>query len=168
MFRTFTALALSLALSACAGPLATRGSAPPVSVTIIAINDFHGALEPPKLSVTAPGSNGAAIAVPAGGAAWLASAVDSIRARNPNSVMVSAGDLISASQIASSIYLDEPAIGVMDRMGLEFNAVGNHEFDSGRAELLRKQRGGCAQFTARKPCQVEAFPGARFRLIVHP
>ena len=165
MFRTFTALALSLALSACAGPLATRGSAPPVSVTIIAINDFHGALEPPKLSVTAPGSNGAAIAVPAGGAAWLASAVDSIRARNPNSVMVSAGDLISASQIASSIYLDEPAIGVMDRMGLEFNAVGNHEFDSGRAELLRKQRGGCAQFTARKPCQVEAFPGARFRFL---
>ncbi len=31
----------------------------------------------------------------------------------------------------------------LNRIGLEFNAVGNHEFDKGSAELLRLQKGGC-------------------------
>jgi 5'-nucleotidase len=31
----------------------------------------------------------------------------------------------------------------MNGMGLDLNAVGNHEFDEGEAELLRMQRGGC-------------------------
>ena len=53
----------------------------------------------------------------------------------------------------------------MNRIGLDFNAVGNHEFDAGQQELLRKQAGGCAQFTERKPCQIEQFPGAKFRFL---
>jgi 5'-nucleotidase len=103
--------------------------------------------------------------VPAGGAAWLASAVDAVRGRYPNHLTLSAGDMISASQVASSLYLDEPSIGVMNRIGVDFNAVGNHEFDRGRDELLRMQNGGCAQFTAHKPCQLEPFPGASFRYL---
>ena len=35
---------------------------------------------------------------------------------------------------------------------LDFNAVGNHEFDRGRIELLRMQNGGCQQNTPRQPC----------------
>ena len=31
----------------------------------------------------------------------------------------------------------------MNRIGLDLNAVGNHEFDEGARELLRMQRGGC-------------------------
>src|SRR5207253_10461889 len=38
---------------------------------------------------------------------------------------------------------DEPAIAAMSRIGLEFNAVGNHEFDEGKTELKRMQNGGC-------------------------
>lgn len=155
-------LAVALPLGACA---TARHEVAPVTVGIAAINDFHGSLEPPRQSVPVPDGAGQMVAVPAGGAAWLASALDSVRARYPHHLTVSAGDLIGASQIASSLYLDEPAIGVANRIGLDFNAVGNHEFDSGRAELLRKQDGGCAQHTARQPCQLERFSGARFRFL---
>jgi 5'-nucleotidase len=179
MKRLFSALAGTLLLSACAAPMASRQSEPkaamdgPVTVGIVAINDFHGALEPPKQSVfisdgstPRPGEPASgAIGVPAGGAAWLASAIDSVRAKYPRNVVVSAGDMISASQIASSLYLDEPTIGVMNRIGVDFNAVGNHEFDRGRDELLRMQNGGCEQHTARKPCQLEPFKGAGFRYL---
>ena len=164
--RLLPTLALPL-LAACvaAGGVQSAQSAAPVTVGIIAINDFHGSLEPPRQSVPAPDGMGGTVRVPAGGAAYLASAIDSIRGKYPYHLTVSAGDLISASQLASSIYLDEPTIGVANRIGLDFNAVGNHEFDRGRNELLRMQRGGCAQLTARKPCQVERFGGARFQFL---
>jgi len=161
------ALALSLPalLAACAAPIASRDARAPVTVGILAINDFHGALEPPRTAVPAPDGKGGIVPVPAGGAAWLASAVDSIRSKYANSITVGAGDLISASQLASSLYLDEPAIGVLNRIGLDLSAVGNHEFDQGRAELLRKQNGGCARHATRDPCQLEAFAGARYRYL---
>ena len=167
----------ALALSGCAAnynhgtltlrekPPAEAGAPAPVIVGIVALNDFHGALEPPKATVGAPDGEGGTVAVPAGGAAWLASAVDSVRNKYPNNVTVAAGDLISASQLASSIYLDESAIGVMNRLGLEFSAVGNHEFDGGVDELLRKQTGGCAKYTNREPCQIEQFGGAKFHYL---
>ena len=153
-------LPAALALAACATvpPMPVA----PVEVGIVAINDFHGALEPPRQYVTAPNGQGGTVAVPAGGAAWLASAVDSVRAKYPNHVTVAAGDLISASPLTSSIYLDEPAIGVMNRIGLDITSVGNHEFDRGRDELLRDQNGGCAKFTQRQPCGLEPFTGAKF------
>ncbi|MDE2437248.1 MAG: bifunctional metallophosphatase/5'-nucleotidase, partial [Sphingomonadales bacterium] len=105
---------------------------------------------------------GGVIQVPAGGSAWLASAIDAVRAQYPNHLTVAAGDLTGASQLSSSLFLDEPAIGVMNRIGLDFNAVGNHEFDRGRDELKRKQAGGCQQYTALKPCRLEPFAGAKF------
>lgn len=162
MIRRFLpALAAPLLLSACAA-VPDRSASGPVTVGIIAINDFHGALEPPKQSVVAPDGGGGTVQLPAGGAAWLASAIDSVRAKYRHHLTVSAGDLIGASPITSSLFLDEPTIGAMNRIGLDFNAVGNHEFDSGVSELKRKQAGGCARFTARKPCQIEPFKGARF------
>ena len=108
---------------------------------------------------------GGVIQLPAGGSAYLASAVDSIRTKYPYHLTVSAGDLIGATQLSSSLFLDEPAIGVMNRLGLDFNAVGNHEFDRGRDELKRKQGGGCAQYTQLKPCRIEKFAGAKFTFL---
>ena len=58
-------------------------------------------------------------------------------------MVVGAGDFIDASPLISSLFNDEPAIETLNRIGLEFNAVGNHEFDKGSAELLRLQNGGC-------------------------
>ena len=56
-------------------------------------------------------------------------------------------------------------IEAMNAVGFDWVGLGNHEFDSGIDELLRKQSGGCAQHTARKPCQVEAFVGAKFQFL---
>ncbi len=165
--RSLSLLLASL-LAACATPQAPRQTTSadaPVEIGIIAINDFHGALEPPKQSVNLDNPDGTKTGVPAGGAAWLASAVDTLKARHPNHVVVAAGDLTSASQLASSLYLDEPAVGVMNRLGLEFNAVGNHEFDRGWRELLRLQNGGCAKNTRREPCRLESFTGARYKYL---
>ena len=171
------ALATLALLGGCAAPQTARqvasqprepvevGVPGGIEVGIIAINDFHGALEPPRAAVLAPDGQGGAIAVPAGGAAWLASAVDGIKAKHGHSVVVAAGDLTSASQLASSLYLDEPAVGVLNRIGLEFNAVGNHEFDRGWKELLRLQNGGCERNTRLEPCRLERFQGAGYKYL---
>lgn len=157
----FLALAGLSTQSGSAQPM----SPPPVNVRIIAFNDFHGALEPPRQAVPATGADGAAVRVPAGGVAWLASAARRLRAGHPYNVTVSAGDLTSASPLVSAEFLDEPTILAMNLVGLDFNAVGNHEFDRGRDELLRLQNGGCRRHTTRRPCRLDQFRGARFRYL---
>jgi 5'-nucleotidase len=160
----FWPIPVLLLLAACATtprPAATG----PVEVQILAINDFHGNLEPPKVSIDATAPDGSAIKVPAGGAAYLASAAKALRAGKPHTVTVSAGDMIGAAPLTSSLFLDEPTIEAMEEVGVEFNAVGNHEFDKGSAELLRMQGGGCAKLTARTPCAVEPFDGADFKFL---
>lgn len=102
-------------------------------VKIIAFNDFHGNLF----------SAGTVADVPVGGVDFFAAYVDRLKAQNPYNVVVSAGDLIGASPLVSALFHDESTIEVMNRLGLEFNAVGNHEFDEGADELLRMQYGGC-------------------------
>lgn len=162
--RRMMAFAALAVLSGCA---AMRPAAVgPVQVRIIAFNDFHGALVPPRRSIPTLGPDGGTLNVPAGGAAYVATAARRLRAGNPNSIMVSAGDLISASPLVSAEFLDEPTILAMNRIGLDFAGVGNHEFDRGRAELIRMQNGGCARNTARRPCRLDPdFPGARFRYL---
>ena len=163
IMRRLFAFALSASLAACTTlphppPPTLAQAAGPVEVQILAINDFHGNLEPPQLTV--PAASGA---VPAGGAAYLASALK--QRRTAHSVTVAAGDLIGASPIVSALFLDEPTIRVLNEAGLELAAVGNHEFDKGADELKRIQDGGCAKFTNRQPCALEPYAGARFRYL---
>ncbi|MDP9604979.1 UNVERIFIED_ORG: 5'-nucleotidase [Variovorax paradoxus] len=134
-----------------------------MDVKLIAFNDLHGNLEPPKLSITAPAKSGGTVPVPAGGAAYMASAIASLKAQNPNNAVVSAGDMIGASPLVSALFLDESTIEAVNAMKIDFNAVGNHEFDKGQTELLRMKNGGCAKNTALEPCRVnKSFPGANF------
>ena len=69
--------------------------------------------------------------VVAGGAEYLATHIENLRATNPNTVVVSAGDMIGASPLLSALFHDEPSIEAFNQIGLDFNAVGNHEFDEG-------------------------------------
>ncbi|MDQ3077664.1 MAG: bifunctional metallophosphatase/5'-nucleotidase [Pseudomonadota bacterium] len=156
------AVALTLALLAGCTTTPRPVASGPVEVQILGINDFHGNLEPPKSSVEATLADGRAVKVPAGGVAYLAGAAKALRAGQPYSVTVSAGDMIGASPLASALYLDEPTIAAMNAVGVDYNAVGNHEFDKGSAELLRMQRGGCEKYTNKAPCAVEPFAGASF------
>ncbi|RVQ67849.1 bifunctional metallophosphatase/5'-nucleotidase [Croceicoccus ponticola] len=160
--------ALSLTISACATLPGTERTGPvsspqPVTVRIAGMNDFHGNLRPLKSPINVMTPDGKVVQAPAGGAAWLASAIAAIRAQSAYSMVISAGDMIGASPLESAAFLDEPAIGVANRIGVDFNAVGNHEFDKGWRELKRIQDGGCEKFTLREPCAVEPdFAGAQF------
>lgn len=158
--RTSLAALLALSLGACATvPSVESTASEPVTIGIIGLNDFHGNLQPVQRALEVDGET----QVQAGGAAYLASAIDTLRAEHENSLVISAGDLISASPLVSSLFLDEPTVGAMNRIGLDFNAVGNHEFDRGWRELKRLAEGGCEKLTMREPCAVEPnYSGAEF------
>jgi 5'-nucleotidase len=160
-------IALSLlSLSACTTTQQPSDAIAPVDVRIIGINDFHGNLDPPKAAVDTINAKGEKVRVPAGGVAYLASAIDSLKADAPNAVVVAAGDLIGASPLSSSLFLDEPAVMAMNMVGLEFNAIGNHEFDRGTEELLRMQKGGCEKLTNAEPCRIDKpFVGAKYMML---
>ncbi|MFG1896449.1 bifunctional metallophosphatase/5'-nucleotidase [Micromonospora zamorensis] len=111
----------------------------PVDVTLLALNDFHGNLEPPT------GSSGTIAGQAAGGVEYLATHLAELRAaaKKKNTITVAAGDLIGASPLLSAAFHDEPTIEALSMAGLDYASVGNHEFDEGAAELLRIQNGGC-------------------------
>ena len=166
MRMPFLLSAACLALTGCASHRTVPAPVQPVDVKLIAFNDFHGNISPPRVSIEATDASGAPVRVAAGGVAYLASAIDSLRAQNPNHAVVSAGDMIGATPINSALFLDEPTILAMNMIGVDFNAAGNHEFDKGRAELLRIQGGGCVKNTQLEPCRVDKpFPGATFPIL---
>ena len=137
----------------------------PVNVKLLAINDFHGNLKPPRggIRIKDPADASKTIEVAAGGAEHLATAVAQLRAKNPNHAFVAAGDLVGATPLLSALFRDEPTIEALSAMGLEISAVGNHEFDKGAAELLRLQRGGCH---AGEGCKgPQPFKGASFKYL---
>ena len=129
-------LAAVLALAGCATP------GTPIDVKLIGFNDYHGNLQSPG-SFAPNLALPAAQRVPVGGAEYIAAHVNRLKAQNPNHAVVGAGDMIGATPLISSLFHDEPSVETLNRIGLEFNAVGNHEFDRGSATLLRLQRGGC-------------------------
>lgn len=162
MRLTWAAVA-ALALAGCSMQRTEMAQpAAPITVKVIAFNDFHGNLEVPGRPIELAAADGSKVKVPAGGAAYFASAIQRLKAQAPYNVVVAAGDLTSASPLTSSLFLDEPTVTAMNMMGLEINAAGNHEFDRGTAELLRLQKGGCAKLTNRQPCQLEPFKGASY------
>lgn len=108
-----------------------------VEVQLLAINDFHGGLEP------AAGGTGRIGSQDAGGIEYLATHLARLRASNPNTVVVSAGDNIGATPLLSSLFHDEPTIEALSAAGLQVSALGNHDLDEGWWELYRMQKGGC-------------------------
>ena len=146
--------ALALSLVTPAGALAKKPPVTPphaVNVQLLAINDFHGNLEPPTGSSGRVGSaanDQACTDAPdcdlAGGLAFLADDVKDLEATNPgNTLVVAAGDNIGGTPLISAAFHDEPTIEALNLIGMDVSAVGNHEFDEGVDELLRIQNGGC-------------------------
>ena len=142
---------------------AFTAAAEPLTLRIIAINDFHGHLEPGEnvIAVPHPADPSRTVALRSGGAAFIASRVRMLRAEVAHSVFVSSGDLIGASPLVSALFRDEPTIEAMNLIGLQLNAVGNHEFDQGVDELRRIAGGGCAR-TPRGELATCAHPDGRY------
>jgi 5'-nucleotidase len=159
------ALAVALLVSGCAGtPSGPAAGTPhrPIEINLVALNDFHGNLEPSKYTYTPPGSTQPRT-IQAGGIDVLKGALDAFRKDDPDLLFVAAGDLVGASPAVSSMFADEPSIVAMNRMGLVASSLGNHEFDQGPKELLRQQHGGCDSPRPAKACRFSPdFKGAGF------
>ncbi|MBB3763412.1 bifunctional metallophosphatase/5'-nucleotidase [Sphingomicrobium lutaoense] len=161
--RRLAPLSLALLLAACSATPPVESPPLPLAETevqLLAINDFHGRLDAPMQAVPVTLPDGSTTRVPAGGAAYLAGAINGLRTET--SITVAAGDLIGATPIASALFLDEPTIEALDLMGLQYSALGNHEFDKGPDELLRIINGGCEKYTNLEPCRLQPHDGADF------
>ncbi|HWJ83969.1 MAG TPA: 5'-nucleotidase C-terminal domain-containing protein, partial [Cellulomonas sp.] len=91
-------------------------STPPVDLTFLNINDFHGRIDANTVK--------------------FAGTVEKLRSQaNGPVAFLSAGDNIGASLFASATAQDKPTIDVLNALDLQTSAVGNHEFDKGFADL---------------------------------
>ncbi|MDP1980806.1 bifunctional UDP-sugar hydrolase/5'-nucleotidase [Undibacterium sp.] len=156
----------SALLAACASTdtaTTAKNQVATTDITIFSINDFHGNLQadqpvPFVATKNNPVRPGEKISVPAGGYAFLTTKLKERRQAVGNSIFVGAGDLIGASPMGSALMKDEPVIEALNRLDLSATAVGNHEFDNGTADLMRKIKGECPT----TGCTYADFKGAKF------
>lgn len=85
-------------------------------ITIVSINDLHGAL-------LSEGSND-------GGIVQIAGYIEELRRHNPNTIVIDVGDAFQGRAI-SNLFYGESVIDCYNAMGIDCLAVGNHEFDWG-------------------------------------
>jgi 2',3'-cyclic-nucleotide 2'-phosphodiesterase (5'-nucleotidase family) len=168
--RRFAAVTVALTLALGSVGLSVTAEAhrrPPkpkdVQLQVLSFNDFHGHLQPPGGTDETLGTALDPTNTKVGGAAYLASTLDRLRAKATSSQTVTAGDLIGGTPFLSGLFHDEPAVESLNEMGLDVSGVGNHEFDEGVTELLRMQRGGChPEDGCYEPWGKRGYPGADF------
>ena len=97
------------------------------ALRLLYVNDFHGFAEPYQPLGSAE---------PLGGAAYLAGAVDRRRNERPT-LLLAAGDMIQGNNWAN-LFQGKSSIELMNAMGFDAMAVGNHEFDFGPQVLLER------------------------------
>lgn len=94
-------------------------------LTIIAVNDTHSQID--------PASDGM------GGVARRRAIYDQLRAQNPNTVLIHAGDAVQGT-LYFSLYKGEVEYALMDTLGYDAIIMGNHEFDNGMEQLAAHYR----------------------------
>ncbi|QGZ41346.1 5'-nucleotidase [Pseudoduganella flava] len=150
-----------LALTGCASLTDSRTA----EINLVALNDLHGNLEATKFTYAGVGQKNERT-VMAGGIDTIAGALKAWRGEDKDLLLVGAGDMVGASPALSAMWADEPTIAALDLLGLTVTSVGNHEFDQGRIELLRQQKGGCASPRPDKACRFDGrYDGAKFRYL---
>jgi 5'-nucleotidase len=163
---TAAALGLGLGLTAMV-PLGAGANELPIDVQVLAVTDLHGYLSPAtdaanSTIVTADGST-----LTVGGAAYLAAQLDRVSQGQSNSIRVANGDSFTGWQWQVTMTRDEPTIEVMNDLGFEVSAVGNHELDISESFLADHMRdGGCFDEPGTSSCFPQSdgspFSGAGF------
>lgn len=111
MFNFFLILFLG-----CAGMIAQQGKmvhATTTKVELLSINDFHGRLEEAGKDP---------------GLAKVAGYIKEYQAKTPNTAVVAAGDLFQGSPM-SNLTKGEVTAKALRELGIQYSAIGNHEFD---------------------------------------
>ncbi len=141
--RRTTVVLVALALAIVAAPSALAAAGPKkeklTQVKLLAFNDFHGHLEantPGRITDPVTG-----VSVLAGGAEYFATHMKALGSEAHDTYVVGAGDMIGGTPLLSGLFHDEPTIEFLNSIGVDTVGVGNHEFDEGKAELLRMQYG---------------------------
>lgn len=132
-----------------------------LDITLFSFNDLHGNLQsdhPTPYMVKDEHDQDGHAMIPTGGYAYLSTVLKQRRAAVGPNLVVGAGDMIGASPLNASLLKDEPVIEALNRLDLSVTSLGNHEFDGGREELLRKMHGGCPQ----DGCRLPGFHGASY------
>jgi 2',3'-cyclic-nucleotide 2'-phosphodiesterase (5'-nucleotidase family)/predicted AlkP superfamily phosphohydrolase/phosphomutase len=110
-------------------------------VTVLNVSDWHAQLTP--LAEAADNVNPAAASNPSfplGGAAFLDTWFERFRGESGGrSLFLTGGDSFGgATPPISNFFEDKPTVDILDLMGLDAEAVGNHSFDRGE-QFLREQ-----------------------------
>ncbi|HUQ84147.1 MAG TPA: 5'-nucleotidase C-terminal domain-containing protein [Gemmatimonadaceae bacterium] len=133
--RRLAISALALALAGCAGNPSPGGADATVDLVVAATTDVHGRLTGWDYYADRADT--------ARGLARAATIVDSVRAANPERVvLVDAGDLLQGNPlgfVAARVdtTVPHPVIAAMNVMRYDASAIGNHEFNYGLATLGR-------------------------------
>ncbi|MFF0904679.1 UNVERIFIED_CONTAM: bifunctional UDP-sugar hydrolase/5'-nucleotidase [Kocuria sp. CPCC 205316] len=97
-------------------PAGESTAAGETAVDLLYFNDYHGRLGSDPL--------------------LFAGAIEQLRAGNEDgTLLLSGGDNVGASEYVSAVQQDDPTLDVLDALGLDASAVGNHEFDRGADDL---------------------------------
>lgn len=126
--------ALFLALAAFAAACAQRQAVPeqapaaaaePIRIDVVGTSDLHGWAEPHR--ATLPDGR----VLISGGLRNLSGYLDILRARQPDGVvLVDAGDMFQGT-LLSNLFEGRSLIPVLNLLGYDAMAIGNHEFDYG-------------------------------------
>ena len=131
-----------LSILACSfGPTPEDLPPKPRTLTILAMNDWHGAL----YEAADPEQQGWAY----GGLPWFAASVDHLKSQHQHVMLVDGGDAfqgtwpINASQGSGSV-------DVLSLLGVSAASVGNHEFDYGPSPHHQHPLRGALHYAAKK------------------
>ncbi|HEX7842786.1 MAG TPA: hypothetical protein VF469_35175, partial [Kofleriaceae bacterium] len=149
--RAMCVALVAAAIAGCSGaPGATSSQAPaaPVEITILFTSDEHGWILPHTERDTEPRRGGAAEVL----AQWVAReghcpGPPSPPCPDPHTLALSGGDNYTGPAI-SSYFGGVPMADAMARMGYTASALGNHDFDFGRARFLEGRARSHIQYLA--------------------
>lgn len=102
-----------------------RPQTPNIRVTLLQLNDVY------QISPVDKGKNA--------GLARVATLRKKILTESPNTLFLLGGDTISPS-VASTIFKGEQVIATWNTIGLDYAALGNHEFDFGNDILIQRMK----------------------------
>lgn len=118
-FRNFTLIIVLVMILTLCTPIFSTALADDngtlKEIVILSINDFHGSLKEEGKNI---------------GMAKLVGLINEYRAKNANTIVVSAGDNYQGSALSNLTY-GKPVSAMLKDMGIIASAVGNHEFDWG-------------------------------------
>ncbi|MFI9551521.1 bifunctional metallophosphatase/5'-nucleotidase [Nonomuraea endophytica] len=155
----------------------TRAAEPPtadtasghrsVDVQLLSLTDFHGYIRPHTDAGNGTIKDAQGNTIVVGGAPYIATHLKNLRQGKRNTVTFTTGDSFSGWPPEVARLADEPTIEFLNKIGVDFSAVGNHELDIS-LEFLRDHmgRGKCFGQRGVDSCFTDSdgrrFRGARF------